>query len=187
MYRVLRHLNSFISDSPVMRRNIRLNHYLYFHFRFLYKKKHFKGIIMAKTTDDLLRQLSDINTLSELQNFSTVSQENSSELSFHDYLAGLLEASSFSAGELIRRSEIQRNYAYQILNGSKRPGRDKVVSLCLALSLPLSETQRALTVAGEGILYPKNRRDSILIFCINKGLSVQETNELLYELEENPL
>lgn len=142
---------------------------------------------MAKTTDDLLKQLSDLKTLSELQNFSAVSGELSSKLSFHDYLTELLNASSCSASEIIQKSGIQRNYAYQILNGTKKPGRNKVISFCLALSLPLSEVQRTLTIAKEGVLYPKNRRDSILIFSINKGLSVQETNELLYELNEELL
>lgn len=89
--------------------------------------------------------------------------------------------------ELIERAHLQRNYGYQILNGTKRPGRDKVIALCLALHLSFEETQRALTISKEGILYPKNLRDSVLIFSIHQKLSVMDTNALLDERGEAPL
>ena len=38
-----------------------------------------------------------------------------------------------------------------------------------------------------GILYPKDIRDSIIIYSINRGMSVQETNELLYSKKEATL
>ncbi len=139
---------------------------------------------MGITTDNLLKQLSNIRTLSELQTFADAAEGAEYTLNFHEYLNDLIQSSPLSASEVIRRSGIQRNYAYQILNGTKKPGRDKVLALCLALNLPLEETQRALTIAGESVLYPKNKRDSIIIFCINQGKSVQEADELLYELNE---
>lgn len=88
---------------------------------------------------------------------------------------------------MIQNAQIQRNYGYQILNGSKNPGRNKVIALSLALHFSLDETQRALTLSGENILYSKNKRDSILIFSIQKRLSVQQTNELLFEMNEATL
>lgn len=142
---------------------------------------------MGITTDNLLNQLSSMNTLSELQNFTENTEAAGFKLNFHEYLADLIQTFPLSVSELIRKSGIQRNYAYQIINGVKRPGRDKVLALCLALNLPLEETQRALTIAEENVLYPKNKRDSIIIFCINQEKSVQETNDLLYELNEEPI
>ena len=142
---------------------------------------------MGITTDNLLNQLSSMNTLSELQNFTENTETAGFKLNFYEYLADLIQTSPLSLSELIRKSGIQRNYAYQIINGVKRPGRDKVLALCLALSLPLEETQRALTIAEENVLYPKNKRDSIIIFCINQEKSVQETNDLPYELNEEPI
>lgn len=142
---------------------------------------------MGKTTDNLLKQLSDVSTVSELHKYTSAAAKAGYKLTFHEYLSDILNSSSLSARELIHRSGIQRNYAYQILNGTKRPGRNKVLSLCIAAGLTLDETQKALTIAGEAILYPKSKRDSILIFCINKKSSVQQTNELLYELNEDIL
>ena len=139
---------------------------------------------MGKTTDELLNQLSNMKTISELHSFTTDTEKSDYKLLFHEYISEFVNASPLSASEIIQKSRIPRTYGYQILNGSRKPGRDKVIALCLTLSLSLKETQRALTIAKESILYPKNKRDSILIFSINKRLSVDDANDLLYELNE---
>lgn len=51
----------------------------------------------------------------------------------------------------------------------------------------LTETQRLLEVTNLGILYARNRRDAILIFCINKELSVTDTEELIDRMGETTL
>ena len=71
--------------------------------------------------------------------------------------------------------------AYQILNGSKNPGREKVLALCIAAGMNYEETQRALTLANLGKLYPRRKEDSIVIFALEHKLSILQTNELLYE------
>lgn len=108
-------------------------------------------------------------------------------MSFSEYLHAYLYTHGIQESELIRTSQIQRNYAYQIFNGSKNPGRDKVLALCLAAQMSYEETQRALCLADLGKLYPRRLKDSIIIFALEKKLSVQQTNELLYEEGEIPL
>lgn len=140
-----------------------------------------------KTTDELLKILNSLNTSSELETFTQNKLHTNTKQSFSDYLTECLATSDLTPSQLIQSAQIQRNYGYQILNGTKKPGRDKVLSLCLALKLSLSEVQRALTIAQEGALYPKNKRDTILIFCINNHMSVLETNDLLYQFDETLL
>ena len=87
---------------------------------------------------------------------------------------------------MFKKSEIDRTYAYQILNGTKpNPGRDKIIKLCIAGELSVKETTRALEIAKAGILYPREKRDAIILFAINNKLSVQDTNMLLdsYDLD----
>lgn len=76
---------------------------------------------------------------------------------------------------------LPRTYAYQILNGTKNPGRDKILALCIAAGVDYEETQRALALSNMGKLYPRRREDSIIIFALEQKLSVLQTNELLYE------
>lgn len=137
-----------------------------------------------KTTTELLHILSSVRTPSELQQYTDALTKEHISCSFSEYMNQKLSEKQLSLADLIRASQIQRNYGYQILNGTRTPSRDKVLALYLALSLDLAETQRALTCAQTGSLYSKNKRDSVLIFALSKNLSVIETNELLYELNE---
>lgn len=134
-----------------------------------------------KKTIELLSLLNQIKDEHDLESFAShLSEEN--RISFIDYLTELTEKKGVKKSTLVSSSGLQRNYAYQILNGSKNPTRDKVLALCLALQLSLEETQRALTLADKGQLYPKSLRDAVFIFSLNTGRSVIETNELLYEM-----
>ena len=62
-----------------------------------------------------------------------------------------------------------------------------MIALSAAMHLPLQECNRLLTIAKAGILYSKNRRDAILIFGIERELSLIDINELLYEMGEDVL
>lgn len=144
-------------------------------------------MITKKTTNELLKILSSIDSHSTLYAFSEELSESQKNISFQEYLLEKMQEKQISPARLWEISIIQRNYGYQILNGTKAPGRDKVIALCLALKLPLEETQRALILANTGALYPRRRRDSILIFSLQKELPVIDANTLLYELHEPPL
>lgn len=140
-----------------------------------------------KTTTELLHILNSATRTSGLLSYTEHLTAPDASITLTSYFSKKIAEKGVTAAEVIRASQIQRNYGYQILNGQKKPGRDKVIALCLALSLSLDETQKALTLSSEGLLYPRNRRDSILIFCLNKKLPVSQTNELLYEMAEESL
>lgn len=133
------------------------------------------------TTDELLKQLRSANSKSQLAKYTSELPTHSCAGSFAEYFTDYLKQHQLSESEIIRLSLIQRNYAYQILNGTKNPGREKVLALCLAAGMNYEDTQRALTLAGLGKLYPRRPEDSVIIFAIERGLTVLETNELLYE------
>ena len=126
------------------------------------------------------------HSVSELNKYTENLSEQSENLSLSEYFTTFLRLHNILESDLIRSSQIQRNYAYQILSGVKNPGRDKVLALCLAAQMNYDETQRALALADVGKLYPRRKRDSIIIFALNQKLSVQQTNELLFEENETP-
>lgn len=144
-------------------------------------------MITKKTTNELLEMLSSMNSKASLQDFSSELTPSEKNISFSAFLSKKIQEKELSPARLWENSQIQRNYGYQILNGTKLPGRDKVIALCLSLALSLEETQRALSLANAGALYARRKRDSILIFSLEKGLSVIDTNMLLYDCSENPL
>lgn len=103
------------------------------------------------------------------------------ELTFVDYLDILCEEKSIKKSEIIKRTNLDRTYAYQIFNGTKTPSQDKVIQIALALSLDLHDTNNLLTLSKNKVLYPKIKRDALIILCLNKQYNLFKTNELLDE------
>ena len=80
---------------------------------------------------------------------------------------------------MIQQAQIDRTYGYQLFNGTRRPSRDKVLQLALGMGLSLEETQHLLQAAGRSPLYPRLKRDAVLIFCLKNGYDLMETQEML--------
>ncbi|MGN0367558.1 MAG: XRE family transcriptional regulator [Wujia sp.] len=134
-----------------------------------------------KSTADMDTMLSQMHCLSQLEEY--LQQEHIDEFpTVTSYLEYLLSIKGKEKSAVIQDALLQRNYGYQIFSGTRTPGRDKLIAICMALGCNLEETQRALSIAKEGKLYAKDARDSILIFSIQKQQSVQATNQLLYEM-----
>ena len=99
---------------------------------------------------------------------------------------------SFTSGknlaEIIQNSGVERSYAYQILRGEKeRPGRDKVIRLGIAAGMDLNQLTRALELSHNEIFYARRKRDIYLIYAVNHGFSVIETDLFLERNGEKPL
>lgn len=112
-----------------------------------------------------------------------VLMESLDNLTFSEYLNQILEVKHVTKAQLLAKTSIQRNYGYQIFDGSKMPNKDKVIQICLALHLDLHLTNNLLSLSNNGMLYPKVKRDALLIYGIEKNKSVYEINELLMEYE----
>ena len=76
---------------------------------------------------------------------------------------------------------------YQIFSGVRNPSRDSLISICIAMELSINETQEILKVASFAELYPKSKRDSIIINGISNQKSVAQINEILYDNREATL
>ena len=106
---------------------------------------------------------------------------------FHEYLTQLLDEKGLTKAQVITDSNIQKNYGYQIFDGSKTPSRDKVIALALAMQLTLDEANRLLHLSNNGILYPKIKRDSIIIFGLENNQKIIDLNITLDDFGEAPL
>ena len=106
------------------------------------------------------------------------------DITFKDYLTSLLETHGISKYAAVKASGISDSYAFQIFQGSKSPSRDKLLSLAIGMQINLKECQRLLKLAGVNELYAKNRRDAIIIFGLEKGLTVPQLNDILFDMKE---
>ena len=137
-----------------------------------------------KTTGELQQELM------EQPNIKAYLRENQS---FFDaeHIAELLEALRVRYGltksELARRAGMSDVYLYQVLAGRRNPSRDRLLSVCVALGASLEETQRVLRLGGWAQLYPKLRRDAIIIHGLMHRHGLSQINDTLYMENEKTL
>lgn len=139
------------------------------------------------TTSRLSKILSDIDSTRDMEEYLDLPKVNDHYQNFPDFFRSLPAYSQMESGELITRSGLERSYFYQVMKGTRSPGRDKVLRLCLAAGLSLKETTRALELSGNAVLYPRSRRDIILTVAINQKAGVIDANLLLNKYGEEPL
>ena len=107
--------------------------------------------------------------------------------SLADYLQQLLDEKGLERADVVRKAGLNETYGYQIFMGQRHPKRDKLLQLVFAMELTLKEANRLLQAAGTNELYCKNRRDAIIIFCLDRGYSLQRTDEELYRFGEETI
>ena len=135
-----------------------------------------------KSTDELLK------VLKSTENIEQYLQENMDDIknmSFVEYLNCCLNEHGLSKSSAIEGSNIQKNYGYQIFDGSKKPSRNKVLALCISMGLSCEETNRLLKLSDHSILYPRIKRDSIIQFSLEKKCNLIDTNILLHDMNED--
>lgn len=112
-----------------------------------------------------------------------------SEPSFAAYMDELIAAKGLKRQDIFQRADLPQKYGYKLLTGeSHTRDRDKLLRLFFAMELTFAQVRRALALYGMPALYPKRKRDAILIIAFNRGYtSVDEVNRLLAENGESEL
>lgn len=104
-----------------------------------------------------------------------------------EYLRGLLAERGVTVGDVIVRCGLDRSYAYQLFNGTRRPTRNFLLLLSLTLGLEEADAQRLLKLAGRLPLYARDRRDAGVLYALSHGLSPEEADSLLRGMEQEGL
>ncbi len=131
-----------------------------------------------KTTDELIHE---IKTSADILDYL---EKNSAEMqvdSLPEYLKDWLRRKGLSKADVVRRSNLNRAYVYQIFLGRKYPSRDKVIALAFGLGLDSDEAQTLLKQAGYRELYPRDPRDALLLYSLSRGETILQANEALYD------
>lgn len=140
-----------------------------------------------KSTDQLSKILTSTHSPKGLEQYIICHTQPDAAFSFHTAFDQLLQQHALKKSEVICRSGLERTYGYQLLNGRKQPGRDKILALGIAAGLSLQEVQQLLKRSKAGILYPRSSRDAVLIYGIEHHLDVIRVNEMLADIGERLL
>ena len=140
--------------------------------------------MLEKNTSDLQQELLSKPNLDRIlsENAASFQQESATAL-----LNRLYERTGLSKITLAKRSGMSEIYLHQIFGGQRTPSRDRLLSLCCAMDATLEETQEVLKRSSLARLYPKNRRDAIILHDIAHGTPLMEINNILFQEGEKPL
>lgn len=127
-------------------------------------------------TNTLMRRLFKAN---DLDAYMKGNESQFGAPDFHALLGDLCEERGLLPARVIEQSQIERTYGHQLFNGTRRPSRDKVLQLAIGMGLNVEETQKLLRAAGKSPLYPRLRRDAVILFGIQKSFSIIDVQEAL--------
>lgn len=146
------------------------------------KRKRRKRRVKEPLTEELLEELLDAPDPAAFADAHRITSR-----SLPEYLQQLLDEKGLVRVDVIHAASLNETFGYQIFKGQRNPSRDKVLQLAFAMKLTLKEANRLLQAAGVNELYCKNRRDAIIIFCLDRGYSLQRADEELYRFGEETI
>ena len=139
---------------------------------------------MKKDTNNLFEELGNACKIEDYMN------SNTSSFVHHtlcDFWESMCKKSEMSKSNIINKSEFNYSFFYDVINGRKIPARDKIIRLVLTMGLELDDCQQALRLSDKALLYPRVKRDSVIIYAINNKLNIAESNSILKEYNEETL
>lgn len=135
-----------------------------------------------KKTGDLLKELKRDNC--DIEEYLEKNEEIFICYDIKEFYENAIERSGLSKSNIINKSDFSYCYFYDVINGRKIPGRDKIIRLALTMKISVDECDKILTISGKSSLYPRVKRDSVIIYALQNGYSVFKTNKLLIQCEE---
>lgn len=137
-----------------------------------------------KDTNNLRQELMETATLDQ---FLSENQDNFNRDSICELLNRLFQKRRISKATLAKQSGMSEVYLHQVFSGRRNPSRNRLLCLCFGLNASLEETQELLKQCGFAQLYPKDRRDAIILYGILNGMDLFAVNDKLFTENEETL
>lgn len=139
---------------------------------------------MGKTTDKLNLLLKNTKNIEQ---YIKSNEDYLAERDLAGYLEKLLSEKHMKKSELSKRAGLNSSYVYDIFAGRKKPSRNKVLAMCFGFKLNSDESNHLLNYASLSELYPRIKRDSIIIFALDNNIDIDRCNYLLMDSGEEAI
>ncbi len=140
---------------------------------------------VIKRTDELMEELKFQGT--DINDYLKSNPNSFIEINLKEFWSRMIENSGLSKYDIINKSDFSYNYFYEVIGGKRIPSKDKIIRLVLAMHLELEDCQTALKYCGYAPLYPRIKRDSLIIYAVTHKYSVFQAIELLNNSGEDSL
>ena len=122
-----------------------------------------------------------------LDEYIKANQRYFSDSTIADLLLTIYARKQVSKASLARMAGMSEVYLHQVFSGRRNPSRDRLLCLCIGMEATLEETQRLLQQAAYARLYPKIRRDAIILHGIVHHTGLDKINDTLFVENEKTL
>jgi hypothetical protein len=119
----------------------------------------------------------------DLDRFIRSNLDEMSVMPFHIYISELCRAAGQVPEQIIKGTAIERTYGHQLFNGTRNPSRDKVIQLAFGFGFNVEDTQKLLKHAQKSELYPRIKRDAVILYCLSHHRNILEAQDFLQRLE----
>ena len=140
--------------------------------------------MLKKPTNEMLGELLSVINIEQ---YIKENEEYFVDLSVSEFLSEYINKKGLKKSTVIKNAEISEIFGFQVMSGKRKPSRNTLLSLCIAAKMDIEETQSTLKIAGYAPLYPKNKRDSVILLAIANGKNVCDINNELFDLDEETL
>lgn len=106
--------------------------------------------------------------------------EDNAPPTLSEYIEECLKEKGVKRSELIRALDIDRNYGYQILNGTRIPTRRQIIHIGLFLGSDVSQVQRMLTLGERDVLYVRRPEDAKIVHCLEHHMEYEKACEFIW-------
>ena len=137
-----------------------------------------------KSTSDLQAELMSAPSI---DSYIKKNESYFSDQSVARMLKEVYDTRDLTKAALARRAGISEVYLHQVFSGRRNPSRSRLLCLCFGLNASLEETQELLKQCGFAQLYPKDRRDAIILYGILNGMDLFAVNDKLFAENEETL
>ena len=103
------------------------------------------------------------------------------------WVAAHLEAAGLRRSDVVRESRLNQTFCYQIIAGTRRASRDKLLQLAFGMRLGVDDACELLERGGAAALRPFCARDVVVAFCLERHLGIDSCDDLLWSLGESTL
>lgn len=101
---------------------------------------------------------------------------------FYTVIADHMNKKGISRAELIKRMNIDRNYGYQLLNGTRKPTRTHIIQIGLLLELDIDSFQNLLKSAKKKPLYVRDMFDAKVFYAIKHKMALDNAVEFIWNI-----
>ena len=91
-----------------------------------------------------------------------------------------IEKAKMSKSDIIRILNVDRNYGYQILNGTRAPTRNTLIRIALILGLDTEQINYLLRLADKSPLYVRNVTDAKVFYAVKHRMDYIEAVEFIW-------